>query len=257
MLTHAFEKSHLLIFGHRGSPLRFPENSLLSFKEAMNAGADGIECDVRLSRDYQVFVFHDEKVLRLTHQKGSFKDYFARDIKKLDLGYPFGISRKIQIPTLEELLTSLGKRSLFYIELKGNFSLETQMHLLAQKTMNVLKKLELIDRSILVSFDYKVIRWIKKKNPKYMTGLNFSKLEELNASRKDHFHYLDCLCPQFSLLNPSLMKEAKDHSLDVMTWVVNTKKDLCKAIRLGVKGVVTDDPKRVVRGKKKLGLGLK
>ena len=51
-----------LIFGHRGSPQRFPENTLASFDEALRAGADGFETDLRLLSDRTAVLFHDDEL---------------------------------------------------------------------------------------------------------------------------------------------------------------------------------------------------
>src|SRR5688572_13645447 len=51
-----------LIFGHRGSPKRFPENTLASFEEALRAGADGFETDLRILADRTAVLFHDDEL---------------------------------------------------------------------------------------------------------------------------------------------------------------------------------------------------
>src|ERR671928_52698 len=51
-----------LIFGHRGSPRRFPENTVASFEEALRAGADGFETDLRLLADKTAVLFHDDEI---------------------------------------------------------------------------------------------------------------------------------------------------------------------------------------------------
>src|SRR5213078_1433870 len=53
--------NHFLIFGHRGSPKRFPENTVASFEEALRAGADGFETDLRLLADKTPILFHDDE----------------------------------------------------------------------------------------------------------------------------------------------------------------------------------------------------
>jgi glycerophosphoryl diester phosphodiesterase len=109
-----------------------------------------------------------------------------------------------------------------------------------------LEQHSLIQRSILVSFDYALTKWIKQKDGRFFTGLNFSKLKNLNLPQKDRYRYLDCLCPKASCLNPQLMKEAASHRLDVLTWVVNDLRSLRNVMRLGVHGIATDDPRKMM-----------
>src|SRR5512140_1563192 len=54
-----------LIFGHRGSPRRFPENTLASFDEALRAGADGFETDLRLLSDKTAVLYHDDEIAEI------------------------------------------------------------------------------------------------------------------------------------------------------------------------------------------------
>ena len=68
-----------LIFGHRGVPVKFPENSLKGFKYALDHQIDGLELDVHLTRDNVPVVIHDEKLQRTTNGKGQIADYTLSD----------------------------------------------------------------------------------------------------------------------------------------------------------------------------------
>jgi glycerophosphoryl diester phosphodiesterase len=243
MLPDTFKTRPVLVIGHRGSPLRASENSILSFRTALQEGAYGIEFDARLSQDEKVFVFHDEKVDRLTQGKGFFKNLTSKNLRLLRLK-SWSAKSSLLIPFLEEVLKAFGHRCVLYVELKADQMKERDQKL-AQKTMVLLEKYDLIQRSILVSFEYALIKWIKQKDQRFFTGLNFSYLKNLDLPRQDRYEYLDCLCPKFSCLNPKLMKEAAMYQLSVLTWVVNDQPSLRKALQLGVDGIATDDPKKI------------
>jgi glycerophosphoryl diester phosphodiesterase len=59
-----------LVLGHRGLPARYPENTLRSFRKALEAGADGIECDLQKTADGRYVVVHDETVDRTSNGHG-------------------------------------------------------------------------------------------------------------------------------------------------------------------------------------------
>lgn len=244
MLPDTFKVHPILVIGHRGSPLRAPENTLLSFQKAIQEGVHGIEFDIRLSQDREIFVFHDEKVDRLTQGKGFFKDLTSKSLRSLKL-----VSRlakpNMQIPFLEEVLKNFGRRCVLYVELKAD-QLKDRDQELAQKTMILLDQYDLIQRSILVSFEYSLVKWIKQKDSRFFTGFNFSHLKDLSLPRRDDYQYLDCLCPKSSCLSLKLMDEALSHQLSVLTWVVNDLRTLRKVLRLGVHGIATDDPKKIL-----------
>lgn len=88
-----------LIFGHRGFPARFPENSLAGFEYAIDHGIDGLEFDVHLTNDGVPVVIHDEKINRTTNGKGRVFDYDFRDLRK------FKLANGEPIPSLSEFLS--------------------------------------------------------------------------------------------------------------------------------------------------------
>ena len=78
-------------FAQRGYSGKYPENTMLAFKKAVEAGADGIELDVQLSKDNRIVICHDETVDRTTNGKGYIKDITLEELQKLDAsaGYKY------------------------------------------------------------------------------------------------------------------------------------------------------------------------
>jgi|SRR5271157_3165806 len=101
-----------LVLGHRGYRARFPENTLLAFREALRAGADGIECDLQKSADGRYVIIHDPGTERVTGAPLEVGRASLDDLKRLDFG---GGER---IPLLEELLQSLPAGTYLDLELK-------------------------------------------------------------------------------------------------------------------------------------------
>ncbi len=87
-----------LIFGHRGYPHKFPENSLAGFKYAIDHGIDGLEFDVHLTKDNVPVIMHDEKIDRTTNGTGTIRSYTFAELRQFEL------SDGQKIPTLKELL---------------------------------------------------------------------------------------------------------------------------------------------------------
>ena len=102
----------ILVLGHRGYSAKYPENTLLAFKKAIEAGADGIELDVWLTKDGEVVVIHDETVDRTSNGSGRVKEMTLEELKALD----FGSGEKI--PTLEEVFEAVPEDAIVNVELK-------------------------------------------------------------------------------------------------------------------------------------------
>ncbi len=89
----------MLVIAHRGYSSEFPENTLLAFEEAIRAGADGFECDLRLTSDGEVVVFHDDDLKRLCGVDGTVERSLWSDLKNLK------VKGQEPIPRFEELLS--------------------------------------------------------------------------------------------------------------------------------------------------------
>ncbi len=109
-----------LILGHRGAPLEAPENTIPSFRRAMELGADGVEMDVQLSRDGALMVFHDELLSRTTNGEGKLAAMTFAELRSLDAGDRFNRSfAGEKIPTLDEVLKVLPDGAVVDVEMKS------------------------------------------------------------------------------------------------------------------------------------------
>ena len=115
-----------LLIGHRGAAAEAPENTLVSFARALDAGADALELDVHLSADGIAVVHHDATLERTTDGRGPIGAHTLSQLRALDAGARFtsdgGVTfpfrgRGVRIPTLEEVLAAFAAVPLI-IELK-------------------------------------------------------------------------------------------------------------------------------------------
>lgn len=78
-------KHKLVIIAHRGSHLKFPENTLAAYEEAIKEGADYVEIDLRTTKDGHLVIMHDESATRMTGKKGLIKDLNYSEIRDLKI----------------------------------------------------------------------------------------------------------------------------------------------------------------------------
>jgi glycerophosphoryl diester phosphodiesterase len=111
-----------LVLGHRGARREQPENTLPAFRRALELGADGVELDVRLNQDVTVFVFHDDRLDRLTDGQGPIEHTSSHVLRELDAWKSLGPAfAGTPLCTLSEALEVLKPARLVNIELKGPF----------------------------------------------------------------------------------------------------------------------------------------
>ena len=105
------------IVAHRGASSSHPENTLQSYEAALDAGADVIECDVRVSRDGIAVIMHDEDVGRTTDGEGFVNELTLAELKRLDASK--GLGQRSEIPTLREVLELADGRAGINVEIKN------------------------------------------------------------------------------------------------------------------------------------------
>lgn len=104
-LNDGGDSKHIMIFAHRGDWRNAPaENSLLAYQKCIDAGLDGIEVDLQMTKDSVLVIMHDETLDRTTTGTGPVSDYRYEDLKKFFLKSPIGVITRLNIPTFEEVL---------------------------------------------------------------------------------------------------------------------------------------------------------
>jgi len=259
-----------LILGHRGAPRLAPENTLASFKAGLEAGVDGFELDVQLSRDGRLVVIHDERVDRTTDGKGWVKDMTLAELKALDAGSWFrpegsgstsgspGASsssggRRVggtgggteapfageRIPTLEEVLELVApKCRLINIEIKSGLVLYPGIE---EKTIALLKDFGIVEKTVLSSFNHFSLRTAKAVDSSVRTGVLY--MEGLVDPWVYAKHVpADALHPAFYAVAPEIVAGAHAAGLAVNTWTVDDPNDMRRMMTWGVDAVITNQP---------------
>jgi glycerophosphoryl diester phosphodiesterase len=207
----AHDDGRPLIGGHRGNPAEHPENTMRSFRSAIAAGCDLIECDVHLSSDGRLVVIHDHTLERTTNGKGLVRDRTAAELRKLDAG------EGEKIPLLQEVVElALGKVGLV-IEIKQVPALYTGLE---EKLLNMLRQLGAVSECAVVSFNHAAIHDLRKLEPALQLGI-------LEGARPMHPATLlreagaDVYSPHWGAIDPQVVKEVHDAGGAVGVWPVD------------------------------------
>lgn len=156
--TNAFfrEKSVPLVLGHRGVPLIHQENSLSSFRKAVELGIDGIEFDVFKTKDDKVVVFHDEDMDRLTDCSGKITEMTWDEISEKRIQRTIGkntFPSEERIPLLEEVLDEFKGKLLMNIEMKAYAPKWSRRHT-GTKVAEIIRRTGAEDSVVITSFDF-------------------------------------------------------------------------------------------------------
>jgi glycerophosphoryl diester phosphodiesterase len=228
------------VVAHRGYSGRYPENTMLAFKKAAEAGADEIEMDVQLSKDGTVVITHDESVERVTGLKGWVRDLDFTELQKLDASSVFREKYGFNpIPSLDEYLGWVKDTGIVTnIELKnGDYYYEG----LEEKTVALIQKHGLEEKIIFSSFNHASLLKCKKLCPSIPCGV----LVERHVGGAGYYvksSGLDFYHPAMEFLTGEVVEDCKNHDVAINVWTVNGMDGLLKAEAWGLRGIITNFP---------------
>ncbi|MBE8539505.1 glycerophosphodiester phosphodiesterase family protein [Geoglobus acetivorans] len=240
-----------LVLAHRGYSAKYPENTIISFVEAIYAEADGVELDVWLSRDGVAFVFHDSTLERVNGD--------PREVKELTFDELKGVSLEMgqRIPSLQDVLSALPKYVIVDIEVKDRDAVEEVMRVIGQHDE---------DRTLITSFDAETLRGCRSINDRIKLGLlrdleGAARLIRMDAELSELLSLAEelrlwCIAIPIEIAAKTedgrleeFLDEMKAYGLKVFFWAYRDETFYQKGLldRLAGKydGVITDDPKRM------------
>lgn len=227
---------------HRGSSGSYPENTRLAFEKAIEAGADMIEMDCRLSKDGHVVVIHDDRLDRTARAKGFVKGKTLRQLKKLDVGAWLKKSFKGErIQTLEEILEIVSGKVEINLEIKSVLHGPLGIEL---KVLFIVSHFDYLERTIFSSFDYQSLRRLRELAPDVRIGVLYGagiKDNPFQAAREMNAYSLHI---QREFATPHFLEEARELGLKSFVWTVNEAKEMEKFLSLGVDGIISDFPEK-------------
>ncbi len=217
-----------LVIGHRGAAASAAENTLEGIRAAALCKADYVELDVRLSRDGELVLMHDERVDRTTNGNGLVEELSLVELKALDVLDLTGRSVENQrIATLKEAIILAGELGLgLVVEMKE----EGLEGLVAEALQG--------KKSIVTSFYHDSLRELSDISD-LKTGIIISSLP-INPVQLAIMAKATAIFPK--RVNARLFKEAHQRAIAVFPWTVNSREEASWLFRLGADGLVTDNP---------------
>jgi glycerophosphoryl diester phosphodiesterase len=247
-----------LIIGHRGASAVAPENTLSAFARAVRDGADGVELDVRLSRDGVPVVIHDATLPRKRLRKNFVARRTLAMIKQTDLGSRFNqkhpdLARAEYatqtIPTLDDvfrlLVDQAPKGFVIYVELKCGRSKKANDEL-ASATVGTVQRFGLQDRAILISFNLGTVGTIRHLDNSLRTGALFGPRSAVKSPSRIVQAAVACEANEIllnhRLASRKLIAAAQAKNLPAVIWTVDDPRWITRARSLGIHGLMTNGP---------------
>lgn len=231
------------VMAHRGYSGAYPENTMLAFRKAVEAGCDGIELDVHQSRDGVLMVFHDEELSRTTDGQGLLGAHSYAELRRLSASRLWGDLPPQPIPCFEEYCQWAAEQPIFTnVEIKTDHVYYPDIE---AKTWDMLVRYGLEERVMFSSFNHLSLKRLQALVPETVklgalvlpeAGPFINPGDACRAAGFQAFH------PDFRSLTAENVQNCHDRGVAINVWTVNDMASLEQLQRWGCEGIITNYP---------------
>lgn len=247
-----------LVIAHRGGGRLAPEETLEAFNAARMIGADVLETDVRSTSDGVLVLMHDETVDRTTDGTGAIHAKTWAEVEALDAGYrytsdggktfPFR-GKGVRVSRLDQVLAALPDAS-FSVEIKQSSPP------IVEEVVRIIGAAPNPARVLIASFDDNVIVDVRAKRPGGLTSFALGETTRFVAATVDTPWTPPCpvLQAPLALAEADRLETAHHFGVRMHVWTINDRPTMERLFRLGVDGIMSDDPALLFEVRRSLGL---
>jgi glycerophosphoryl diester phosphodiesterase len=247
-----------LVMAHQGGNGLWPDNTRYAFEQALALGVDVLEMDLHSSADGELVVIHDSTLDRTTNGSGPVHERTLAELQRLDAAYrwtpddgqtyPYR-DQGITVPTLEELFVAFPGMAM-------NIEIKQAEPSIAASLCHLIREYHKTDEVLVVSFHEPALREFREACPEVLTGTGQNEVITLFALSKLYLEraYSPAAgavqVPEYRsglhVLTRRFVDAAHQRGLQVHAWTINDEDDMQRLIDLGVDGIITDYPDRLL-----------
>jgi glycerophosphoryl diester phosphodiesterase len=235
-----------LIIAHRGASAAYPEHSRPAYEKALADGADGLECDVRLSRDGHLILMHDRTLDRTSDRRGPVSRLSLAQLRRVD----FAGQAILTLNELIDLAAGAGRPMRLLVETKhpNRYGKAVEQRLLALLRKRGLDRPRAGDpvEVTMMSFSPLAVRRVRAMAPALPRVQLLDMIPPgLKPSRLPFGARIAGPGLELVRRRPDLVRRLKARGNDVYVWTVNELSDVDLMLKLGVDAIITDRPGEV------------
>ena len=257
LVANPFRTGRTLVIPHGGGDGLYPENTMLAFSKTMAMGADVVDVDLRLTADNVLIAFHDATLDRITGEAGALLSMTYAQLANADAGWSFTDaagdhpfrSAGVTIPTMESILVEFPDALL-------SLDLKDESQAMVQPVCDLLQRYGRLNDVFVGSNSDEQILSVRSTCPTVRTS---AIMKDVYASRDAR----DTNDPDFTpavvvdqppfrmdgrqLVDADSLAWAHEHGVAILPWVVNDPADLQYLVDIGVDGIYTSYPDRLLK----------
>ncbi len=258
-------KDNVFVAAHRGWSEKYPENTMIAFKKAVELGVDQIETDIRVTKDGELVLHHDYELDRTTTGTGHVRDTKLSDVLKVDAGIKKGKEFEgVRIPTFIEFLEYVkdieGLTIDFELKEYPVQGRDKMAYEACDKALDLIDRYGFTDKCVINSFNPKLHEYILTHyGHKYKHHVYFP-ITVMGEASVDPYSYAYCACtfPTFftPLGMPNMIDCQRLREKGVRPWgaaSINTEEKVKEALNLGLELITCNNPDEILSYLRKFG----
>jgi glycerophosphoryl diester phosphodiesterase len=253
-----FGDDDFLVIAHQGGDGLRPGNTMPAFAHAVELGVDVLEMDMHATEDGVLVLMHDETVDRTTDGTGLIRKMSFDELRELDAGYDWSSDdgstypyrgQGIVVPALSEVLEA-------FPQMRFNIEIKQREPSIAEPFCQTLRDYDMVDRVLVASFHPESITQFRAACPEVATSAvepEIRRLYTLNLLFLSAFYPSPATAfqvPEYSgethVVTSRFVRGAQGRNVQVHVWTVNETEDMERMLEVGVDGIITDRPDRLL-----------
>jgi glycerophosphoryl diester phosphodiesterase len=238
-----------MIVAHRGGAGLAPENTLAAFESGIAHQADAVEMDVHLTKDGEVVVIHDAELSRTTDGRGDVADLALSEIRKYNAAAKFkgAAFSPQQVPTLQQVVDLVNGRVALQVEIKVKPD-GSRYPGIEQVVVDILRQAHMIDKTVIISFDWPTLEDIKAIAPRLKTGALVGRIPLSNPNdlalviQQVKDVGADYMAPEKTYLTADLLAALRAQGLGGGAWTVDDPAEMRRLAALHPDFLTTNRP---------------
>lgn len=249
-LDRLHKEERILVTAHRGNSSEFPENTLPAMEEAVKAGADFIEFDLRSTNDNVPILLHDKTLDRTAAVPGPPEEKSFAEIKKLNASWfrhqrrqSAPLDTQIEIPSFEEILDAMSDKAAM------NIQMYLQSPAALKEACRLYKKYDMYDKGYMTIADESVVEAVHSIDKDIAICLTPGWNERISEKSQRRCAELGCrfFQPIRATLTPELLQLARELGLRANAFYADSEIEFSGLYDMGVPGIMTNAPARLVQ----------
>lgn len=249
-----------LVMAHQGGDGLWPGNTMVAFERAATMGVDVLEMDLHITKDGQLVLMHDETVDRTTNGTGRIEDMTLAELKALDAGYDWSPDGGQTFPFRGQGITAAALTEVFaaFPDMLMNIEIKrVDNQPIAEPFCQAIRDHGMQDKVLVASFHSDLMAAFRAACPEVATSATQD--EVINFFVRHFLFMPDTYSPPMGALQvpeyqgpihivtDRFVKDAHRGNLEVHPWTINEPADMQRMIELGVDGIITDYPDRLLQ----------